>query len=200
MPISAESFSGVCRDDSGVNLVIDYQDLPAGASEPQAFCVTDIDGDTAVDAFTQIAEIEGTQRWGNAFICRVDGQPDAEREDCVDTPASNAHWSYWTSADGEWSESATGASGIKVHPGEWHGLSFALNKASSDLPEPRIEPTNQWLETRIGATDASKAIQPASETGAEAMSAPMSTLIVSGAILLLGTYTLIRNRQRKKTA
>ncbi|MGW9447410.1 hypothetical protein [Streptomyces sp. NPDC055632] len=38
--------------------------------------------------------IAGTQRWGEAFVCRIEGKPTAATEACVNTPPASAHWSY----------------------------------------------------------------------------------------------------------
>ncbi|WP_432129127.1 hypothetical protein [Streptomyces sp. bgisy082] len=85
--------------------------------------------------------IAGTQRWGEAFVCRIEGKPTAATEACVNTPPASAYWSYRHAPNGgTWGYSQSGASGRKPAQGSFEGWSLSLNKTSSTNPAPRVTP------------------------------------------------------------
>ena len=97
---------GYCKDDTGVTVVVDFTELGGdivvrcapGPVKP---------GYSGLDAFRAPGSaVSGTQRWGLAFVCRIQGRPAANEslqtrgnpdyhERCVDTPPSSAYWGYW---------------------------------------------------------------------------------------------------------
>lgn len=100
---------------------------------------------SAHDAATAAGvELEGTQQWGAAFVCRVDGRPAVDEEvrradgsvgtePCQRTPSQGAYWSLWTSSGGsEWVYADRGATRLVVAPGDAVGLVFV----TSDRPQP----------------------------------------------------------------
>lgn len=105
---------------------------------------------TAHDAATVAGvELEGTQQWGAAFVCRVDGRPAVDEEvrradgsvgtePCLRTPSQGAYWALWTSSGGSaWVYADQGATALEVAPGDAVGLVFV----TSDRPEPpRVAP------------------------------------------------------------
>jgi hypothetical protein len=105
---------------------------------------------TAHDAATVAGvELEGTQQWGAAFVCRVDGRPAVDEEvlrsdgslatePCLRTPSQGAYWSLWTSSGGSaWVYADRGATTLEVAPGDAVGLVFV----TSGQPEPpRVAP------------------------------------------------------------
>lgn len=111
-------------------------------------CATTDSTDSTVsahDAATAAGvELEGTQQWGAAFVCRVDGRPAVDEEvrradgsvgtePCQRTPSQGAYWSLWTSSGGsEWVYADRGATALDVAPGDAVGLVFV----TSDRPQP----------------------------------------------------------------
>jgi hypothetical protein len=144
---------GYCRDDTGVTVVVDFSDLggdivvrcapgPGGKG---------YDGLDALEGagFTPT----GTQRWGLAFVCRIEGRPAADEslhtdgnpnyhERCVDTPPSSAFWGYWYADNGgSWRYSSSGPKNRDTIAGGFEGWSFSLNHPSGSSPAPGVEPT-----------------------------------------------------------
>lgn len=137
-PAQATVTGEKCADNTGLNVVIDFQELGGGV---QVKCVEDWSGGKALKGLDEAFKLEGTDRWGLAFICRVEGKPGPNVEDCIDTPPAEAHWAYWSSTSGSWSQSGSGVANSSAKPGEWHGLSFSKNRTPTTNPPPRVPPT-----------------------------------------------------------
>ncbi|GAA3753588.1 hypothetical protein [Micromonospora maritima] len=126
---AAPARAAACTGTSGVTVVVDYAALGGGV---QVACAP---GDPA----TGIAALQGagftvtgTQRWGLAFVCRINGKPTAATEPCVNTPPVTAYWSYWhATSGGAWSYSSSGASSYNPAPGTVEGWSFGAGAPPS---------------------------------------------------------------------
>lgn len=129
--------NGKCSDNTGLNVVVDFQDLGGGV---KIRCVENWSSGTALAAIDAALDIQGTQRWGKAFICRIDGKPGPADEPCIDTPPASAYWSYWVADSGSWRYSQKGVGNMTANPGEWHGLSFSMNRTETTNPPPRTTP------------------------------------------------------------
>lgn len=161
MPLSAHATKqidpshgtpGFCPTDEGVTVVIDFQALGGTtivrcAPGPVGRGFT---GHTAlVDAGIQL---EGTRRWGESFICRLEGRPGPNerlairgntnyKEACVDTPPASGYWSYWSATNGgRWQYSQWGVKNRQAIRGGFEGWSFSLNATADSNPQPRIKP------------------------------------------------------------
>ncbi|MEU1752720.1 hypothetical protein ABZ436_08720 [Micromonospora matsumotoense] len=137
-PAAAAGSAGYCPDASGVTVVVDFHELGGGtvvrcASGTQA---------TGLAALKNAGfEVTGTLRWGEGFICRIEGKPSAASEKCVDTPPASAYWSYWHAANGGgWAYSDKGVLNRKPPAGSFEGWSFSLNRNASDAPRPGVTP------------------------------------------------------------
>lgn len=128
---------GYCPDATGVTVVVDFQDLGGDAiircaPGPQASGLAALQNSGMI--------VAGTQRWGMAFICRIEGKPGLESESCADTPPATAFWGYWHAANGgSWAYSQRGVANRKPPAGSFEGWSFSLNQSTN--PAPRIVPT-----------------------------------------------------------
>lgn len=129
---------GFCPGATGVTVVIDFQEL-GGTTIVRCAPGDQATGLTALkNAGIQIA---GTNRWGEAFICRIEGKPGAADEPCIDTPPASAYWSYWHSPNGgNWTYSQWGVMNRKPPQGSFEGWSFSKNKTSTTNPPPRVGP------------------------------------------------------------
>lgn len=130
--------AGYCPTSNGVTVVVDYQDL-GGATEIRCAPGAQATGLAALQnaGFT----VTGTQRWGLAFVCRINGKPTAATEPCVNTPPTTAYWGYWHAANGgSWTFSTAGASSYKPALGSFEGWSFSKNKTATTNPKPRVTP------------------------------------------------------------
>ena len=134
MPAAAAGDAGYCKDDTGVTVVVDFTELGGdivvrcapGPVKP---------GYSGLDAFQGAGfGVSGTQRWGPAFVCRIQGRPSADEslstdgnpdyhERCVDTPPSSAYWGYWYASNGgAWSLQQRGAEEPGRDQGRLRGL------------------------------------------------------------------------------
>ena len=83
---------------------------------------------SGVDALAQAGFDMTAVQSDPGFICRIDGLPDTESEDCADTPPASASWSYWTAElGGAWKYSSTGAT--SPVEGDLEGWSFSTGSA-----------------------------------------------------------------------
>jgi hypothetical protein len=126
-----------CEPDTGVTVVVDYRSL--GDQRVHVACALG-DQPSGVAALRNAGfDVAGTQRWGDAFVCRIDGLPTADQDDCIDTPASDFWWSYWKARPGgQWGMSAWGAADPRSKPaiGSVEGWSF--NGVVGQAPPPRL--------------------------------------------------------------
>jgi hypothetical protein len=132
----ASVLPGYCPDAGGITVIVDFQEL-GGASIVR--CAPG-DQSTGLAALKNAGiPIAGTARWGESYICRVDGKPGPDTEPCITTPPASAHWSYWYATDGgSWKISEAGVTARKPPAGSFEGWSFSLNKSSD--PPPRLAP------------------------------------------------------------
>ncbi|MEW2383840.1 hypothetical protein AB0873_17375 [Micromonospora sp. NPDC047707] len=137
-PASAAGSAGFCPDASGVTVVVDFNELGGGTV---VRCARGAQA-TGLAALKNAGfQITGTLRWGEGFICRIEGKPSAESEKCVDTPPASAYWSYWHAPNGgSWTYSDKGVLNRKPPAGSFEGWSFSLNRNANNAPRPGIAP------------------------------------------------------------
>lgn len=119
-----------------VEIYLDYGPLNNGAKTTQ--CI-DIEGEIPALEVLKLAnlDIQGTQKYGNAVVCRVNELPDASVESCEDMPPEEAYWAVLLKEYehfpnpfdlvGEWGWAQTGIDQITLHNGDAIGLVFADN-------------------------------------------------------------------------
>ncbi len=99
---------------------------------------TTADEMSAVDVLRAAGyELEGTQEYGNAVVCRVNGLPDATEEACIAMPSEKSYWAILVklkesaslpfAMDGVWGWAQVGIQDLHLHRGESIGLVFANN-------------------------------------------------------------------------
>lgn len=136
---TATGTPGYCPDANGVTVVIDFREL-GGTTIVRCARGDQATGHAALK--NAGIEIAGVARWGEAFICRVEGKPGANSEPCIDTPPASAYWSYWHSPNGgSWTYSQWGVMNRKPPLGSFEGWSFSKNKTATTNPPPRVAPT-----------------------------------------------------------
>ncbi|MER7169413.1 hypothetical protein ABT336_25560 [Micromonospora sp. NPDC000207] len=143
---AAQGTAGPCPDASGVTVVVDFNEL-GGGTVVRCAPGTQSSGLTALKgAGFQVA---GTLRWGEGFICRIEGRPSVAAEKCVDTPPASAYWSYWHAPDGgSWTYSDKGVLNRRPPAGSFEGWSFSLNRSPDDAPRPGAAPQRPKPPTR----------------------------------------------------
>lgn len=124
--------AAACAGTTGVTVVVDFGPLGGGV---QTRCAPG-DPATGVEALKQAGfTVAGTQRWGPAFVCRIDNKPGADTESCVDTPPAAAHWGYsYASRGGHWTMSEKGPMARKPPQGSVEGWAFGAGITPSVAP------------------------------------------------------------------
>jgi hypothetical protein len=124
--------ASACSGTTGVTVVVDFTAFGGGVTVECAHG----DPDTGIEALQDAGfTVIGTQRWGLAFVCRINNLPAPVDEPCIDTPPVNAYWSYWhATPGGSWSYSPVGASSYDPTPGTVEGWSFGAGSAPGITP------------------------------------------------------------------
>ncbi|WP_295694337.1 hypothetical protein [Lapillicoccus sp.] len=139
---------GFCPTSTGVTVVIDFQQL---GGETIVRCNPSATPGTGLDALKGAGiQVAGVQRWGEAFLCRIENRPSAVEavpidgnpgyhEACINTPPAQAYWSYWNAGNNcGWQYSQWGVKNRNAVSGGFEGWSFSLNAGSGSNPKPRI--------------------------------------------------------------
>lgn len=139
---------GFCPSGVGVTVVIDFQEL---GGDTIVRCNPTGRRGTGLDALKGAGiQVAGVQRWGEAFICRIENRPSAVeklpisndpgyRESCINTPPARAYWSYWHAGNNcPWLYSQWGVKNRDFVQGGFEGWSFSLNATADSNPRPRI--------------------------------------------------------------
>ena len=129
----APAHAAACSNDAGVTVVVDFKQLGGGLDQD---CVPD-EG-TAADLFEAAGHTLANVQ-NQAFVCRVDGLPDADQESCARTPPANKYWGLWWSdgTSGTWTYSSQGAYSLDVPDGG--AVAFAWNNTSTSA-KPGVAP------------------------------------------------------------
>lgn len=134
-PSPAAAWSpGACPTSDGVTVVVDFGGLGAGT---QVRCVPAVPS-TGLAVLVEAGFAVTPVTTLPAFVCRIDGLPDASAESCATTPPATAYWSYWIAPrGGSWTYEPVGASGSTPTAGTVEGWRFV----TGNTPQPPgIEP------------------------------------------------------------
>lgn len=119
-----------------INVYVDYGPLNNGAKTE--VCVDRVEKTSAIDIIENAGfTLEGTQKYGNAVVCRVNGLPDKSVESCQEMPPAKAYWAVLVKEHqiipipfglgSTWGWAQTGINEIYLDPGDSIGLVFADN-------------------------------------------------------------------------
>lgn len=122
-----------CDTSTGVTVVVDFG--PYGGVEVGC----------APDTGTGLGALEaagfawtGTAQYGN-FVCRIDGLPTAQDDQCVRTPPATAYWVYWhAQRGGAWAYSSQGPGAYDPPAGSVEGWSFGAGDPPGSAPPPPV--------------------------------------------------------------
>ena len=141
-PAPAPSPSAACSPTSGVTVVVNFSDV-LGESTITACAPLTSGSETVAAALASTGvTTEGTAKYGDQVVCRVNGLPSADEpftvpghdpftESCKDMAPEYAYWALWVkSASGKWDYAAEGVSTQKVKPGDSIGLVFTTGGAT----------------------------------------------------------------------
>jgi hypothetical protein len=119
-----------------VNLVVDYGSLDSGSVVEK--CIETSGEVSALEIMANAKiEVQGTDKYGNAVVCRLNGLPDASVESCAEMPPAEAYWAVYVkehelfpipfNTEGEWGWAQTGFDEVHLHNGDSLGLVFIEN-------------------------------------------------------------------------
>jgi hypothetical protein len=119
-----------------VTLYVDYG--PLGNGTQSTSCIPVSSKTNALDLLADAGlTIEGTQKYGNAIVCRINNRPDATTESCQEMPPAEAYWAVLVkeheilpipfNTAGAWGWAQTGIDQVYLEPGDAIGLVFADN-------------------------------------------------------------------------
>jgi hypothetical protein len=138
-PVSA------CTAQSGVLVIVDFAgfggDIERGCDPGQPA--------TALEAIhTAGFATAGTARYGDAFVCRIDGRPSPAKEACTDTPPASSSWAFYFArpTDRAWTYSAAGVLSYQPPPGTL--IAFAFGNSA----KPRVLPSGATVTTTTTTT------------------------------------------------
>jgi len=131
-PAPEAAQAAACSSGTGVTVVVDFGTLGGGVV---VGCRLG-DPPTGLNALQGAGfTVAGTQRWGLAFVCRINSKPTVAQDPCVNTPPATAYWSYWhATPGGTWSYSTLGASGYNPAQGTVEGWRFGSGQQPSITP------------------------------------------------------------------
>jgi hypothetical protein len=127
-----------CSTTTGVTVIVDFKALGGGL---QRGCA--INPASGLDALHKAGfGTAGTTRWGNAFVCRIDGKPGNPPESCAETPPGTAYWAYYTArpTDASWKYVSLAATLTRPQPGSIEGWAFGARALPGVAPGDAIAP------------------------------------------------------------
>lgn len=185
-PASATGTAGSCPEGGGVTVVVDFGDL---GPQPLVRCAPGTPANGIAALQEAGIDVAGSQKYGLAVACRIDGKPGPDVESCAGMPSATAYWSYWhASAGGTWESSQEGAQTSKPAAGGFEGWAFARPKSANDLPmPPKVAPVRQ---AATAAPDVSQAGDITFPWG----------FVIGGVVILLlaGAGVFVASRRRRR--
>jgi hypothetical protein len=124
------------QDADCITVYVDYG--PLGSGTKSTSCIPVAGKANALDVLASAGlTLEGTQKYGNAVVCRINNMPDASAESCEEMPPAEAYWAVLVNEHeiipipfnltGEWGWAQTGIDEVYLNPGDSIGLVFADN-------------------------------------------------------------------------
>ena len=183
-PASATGTAGSCAEGGGVTVVVDFGDL---GPQPLIRCAPGTPANGIAALQEAGVDVAGSQKYGLAVACRIDGKPGPDVESCAGMPSATAYWSYWHApAGGQWESSQEGAQTSKPVSGGFEGWAFARPKSANDMPAPpRVAPVRQ-------------AASPAPAPASEGSSFPWGLVIGAVVIVLVGGAGVVVAMRRRR--
>lgn len=117
-----------------INLYVDY-----GVLEQAAFdkCISSTSDIKAIDLLkNNNFTLQGTEKYGDNVVCRLNGLPTAKDETCKDMPSENAYWALLEKRrqminipfiDNGYTWAQVGVADLVLSPGDSLALVFASN-------------------------------------------------------------------------
>jgi len=161
-PVSA------CTAQSGVIVIVDFTafggDIERGCDPGQPA--------TTLDAMhTAGFATAGTARYGDAFVCRIDGRPSSKKEACTDTPPAASSWAFYVArpTDRAWTYSAAGV--LSYQPPSGTLIAFAFG----NYAKPGVLPSGATVTTTTTTTAPRRTTVPPTHPAVTGQGTPTAT-------------------------
>jgi hypothetical protein len=161
--------ASACTAQSGVTVIVDFAyfggaiERGCDAGQPA----------NALDAIQAAGfSTAGTARYGDAFVCRIDGRPSPKNEACTDTPPADSSWSFYYARpnDRSWTYSAAGVLGFQPPSGSLIALAFGNHT------KPRVLPSGAVVTTTTTTVAPRRPPSPSTTTAVTALANPPTTV------------------------
>ena len=137
-------YQGQCQSKRpGITLVVDYGSLKSGNPEIRCALPGETEKLTGWSLFLDAGiKVEGTSDYPTGFVCRINGLPTADKQDCLHTPtAGEGTWQYFTASKaGGWHFSMVGSAMSHPACGDYQGWRFVTLSDGSGPHLPRVTP------------------------------------------------------------
>ena len=142
-PVSVQS--GQCEN-PGISVVVDFG--KASTNRTVEKCVSSFTGNSWNLLRSAGFDVRGTEKYPEAFVCRIDMIPDLKSEKCISTPGSTSgSWAYFLAEPGseQWVYSNYGAANHIAVCGSAEGWRFLSPDEEIDTP-PTVKPVTTNCE------------------------------------------------------
>lgn len=124
---------GTTPDNIDMSCITVYIDN--GNGQPQQTCYGAAHDISGLSALLRTGHyVEGTQKYPDQVICRLDGFPTYKTEPCLTMPNKDSYWAILVKKNGKWDWAQTGIQGVILKPGEGIGFVFT-NKGKVTFPK-----------------------------------------------------------------
>jgi hypothetical protein len=185
--VPGKGADGYCPENGGVTVIVDFGDL---GPQPLVRCAPGTPASGVAALQDAGVEITGSQKYGLAVACRIEGKPGPDAESCAAMPSATAYWSYWHAAPGgAWESSQEGAQTSKPAAGGFEGWAFAHPASADAMPAPpRVAPVRQVTSGTAAPDVADGGVG----------SFPWGWVIAVVAILLVGGAAVFASARRRR--
>jgi hypothetical protein len=172
-----------CEPDTGVTVIVDRNGR-LGDGKIHVGCALG-EQESGLAALHNAGFTTAGVGGGDAFVCRIDGQPTPAEESCAQTPGADRYWSYWHGfPGGRWGYSGYGAASplsrapINMVEGWGFGRSPRIEPMDGAGPSAFVLPAEQessaipatlareWL-AGVTTTSVERALTPGSGVGVD---------------------------------
>lgn len=96
--------------------------------KPKSQCLSEAGYTDATSILNRAGyQLEGTQKYPDQIVCRVNNYPTKDTEKCINMPPANKYWAIIVNEKGKWDWAQVGINQIKLKPGQGIGLIYAIN-------------------------------------------------------------------------
>jgi hypothetical protein len=147
--IASAAPSSGCSATTGVTVIVDFTYFPGGRVERG--CAPGLPANGLIALHDAGFTSAGTEQYGDAFVCRIDGLPSPQQDACAVTPSPNAYWAFWNArpSDTQWTYASVGVLDFHPRAGSIEAFAFGKNAEPSISPSAAIPPPPTSTTTTV---------------------------------------------------